>query len=104
MTKTIGLVMVLAMTAACEDPPSCQQAITHLYREAGCMFIDTSTGQTTSELEAIDSCQQINAAVPDQCRGEFEDWLDCLYSRPSNSTMDQCASCTQESDALFACG
>lgn len=103
MTKTIGLVMVLAMTAACEDPPSCQQAINHFYDVAVCTFVNTNTGQVTSKGEALNTCVQINAAVPDQCRGEFEDWLECLNDRPRDATENQCISCSQESDALFAC-
>lgn len=97
--KQIALVMVLGAMGCGEDPPSCQQAVTHYYG-AGCTFLNVNTGQATSQLEAIGACSQINAAVSDGCRGQFEVWLECIHSVPNNTQCD----CTQESDALFACG
>jgi hypothetical protein len=105
MSKLISLcvVTVMVMVAACggDDPPSCQQAITHYYT-SGCAFFNTSAGRATTEQEALSACSDINTAVPDQCRGEFESWLSCIHDTPDNASGAQC-DCTQESDALFAC-
>ena len=102
MKKTIGIVMVLAMTACGEDPPSCQQAVTHYY-SVGCSFFDLTTNPPTpySQNEAITSCKQVNVAVPEQCRDLFDDFMFCMDSAAGQTSAG--CDCSQEQDALFAC-
>jgi hypothetical protein len=102
MARTLGLIAMVLVAACGEDPPSCQQAVTHYY-QSGCTFIGTS-GTATSQQEAFSVCVQINTSVPDECRGEFEDWLECIHETPGSVTTNAQCDCTQESDALFACG
>lgn len=99
------MAMAVAMTACGSDdpPPSCQDAITHFYA-VGCKFIDTSTNPPTETPEgtALNSCSQINAVVPDNCRDLFDDWKFCLVENAGGNDAN-CGSCSQEADALFAC-
>ncbi len=98
------MVVAIAMCAVgCgedEEAPSCQQAMASFYG-AGCFFYDTSTTPmtTTSENAALSACQQVNIGIPERCRPKFDDWKTCLAA----TTMADCAMCSPEGDALFAC-
>ena len=104
MRTLIGVVAIVLL-GACEigeAPPSCQQAVEHYY-SSGCGFLNVDTGQPTSENEAIAACGEVNASVPDRCRGRFEIWLSCISDTPAEATNVMQCDCTQESDALVAC-
>lgn len=96
----MGILGVLLLAACESDPPSCQQAMTHYYG-AQCTFINANTNMVLTQNEAFSTCTQVNAAVPDRCRGEFETWLECLNSVVGKT--DVGCDCSQEQDALFAC-
>lgn len=99
MTKTMAVAVLMALCGCggvSDEPPSCQQAVTHYY-SVGCTFIGT-TGAPTPQQDAINACQQININVPDNCRSLFDDWKFCVESAGPPG-----CDCTSESDALFAC-
>jgi hypothetical protein len=98
------ILMLLALTGCAEDPPSCQQAMTHFY-SSGCYFLDVRVMPPVriSQNDAYLSCQDINRSVPDRCEAYFEDWLFCLDSRPPGSGDAVCGECSQEQDALIGC-
>lgn len=96
------MLMLLTATICCAcggDPPSCQDAMTSYYG-AGCTLVDLQTNTPTPLNEAILGCKDINANIPERCRPEFDDLLDC-FSSVDNDT--QCGTCSQEQDALQAC-
>ena len=82
------------MAACGEEAPSCQQAVSSFYA-TGCAFLDPN-GAPYSEGQAAQSCREVNAAVPDRCQAQFDDFVRCLES---TSNCD----CSREQDALFGC-
>lgn len=98
MGKKLLIGVALVLGACGGDPPSCQDAITHFYG-TGCTFIGTN-GTATSQLDAMNACTGINADIPERCRPEFDDWKSCLFGVDNDN---QCADCSGEQDALFAC-
>lgn len=99
MRRILNLLAATICCACGGDPPSCQDAMTSYYG-VGCTFVNLQTNQPIPLNESILGCKEINVAVPERCRGEFDDWMFCL---DDVATTAQCANCTQEQDALAAC-
>jgi hypothetical protein len=104
----VAIVFVLAGAAACggggddsEQGLSCEEAIGHFYG-VSCSFFDATTSPVTPvpQAEALTMCNQFDNDTPEQCRQKFEEWKLCL-TYVENAA--QCATCTQEIDALRAC-
>ena len=100
--KLVGVMAVALFACGADDPPpSCQDAWTHFYG-VGCAVYNLATNPPTpyTLAEAIQGCQQVNAAVPDRCQSFFDDYQRCINGVKDSAT---CADCSQEQDALFGC-
>lgn len=94
--------MLAATACGGDDPPSCDEAITHYY-DSGCTFVNGDTGRPTTQQEARSACDEIDALVPDRCRGEFESWLSCVNSTPEEAANNADCNCSSETQALVDC-
>lgn len=95
------MILILAI-AGCggSDAPSCQQAVDHFYA-AGCMFSDAN-GPIPRDTFVL-SCQSAASGTPANCQGELDDFLVCIDSVPTPSTMDAQCDCSQTYMALQTC-
>lgn len=88
------------MAACGEEPPSCQQAMTHYYG-AQCVFRDGNTGADIPRDEMIVACHGVAAEIPGRCQDVFDDWLICVGSVEGQT--DAGCDCSREFQALLAC-
>jgi hypothetical protein len=97
-----GLIVVAALAACSSDPPpSCQQAVGNFY-SVGCTYLDGS-GAPIPVTSAENTCLQIATVVPEQCKDEFNAWLECNAGVMAPVTNATCVSCTQQYMTLIEC-
>jgi len=98
----------VAMVASClvgcfEEPPSCQQAVTHYY-DAGCKLVDLSTGVDIPSSTVLSECKALLATAPNStCESALEDLRSCWggVTSPAHNNAD--CDCSPEQDALLTC-
>jgi hypothetical protein len=98
------LITAALLTACATDtpPPSCDQALTHVYDVSGCMFVD-STGSAVPKATIISECVQTAAALPSNCVPDLNAWLECSNGTPAHATTAQCQSCEGDFMTLAEC-
>lgn len=101
MVKALAL-SVLVLVGCGEEPPSCQQAVSHYYG-AGCELRD-SNGRPFTEGEIVASCKQsIAASTSSDCDAALEDLRFCFDSVPSPAMTNADCDCSVEQDAVLTC-
>jgi hypothetical protein len=98
MLKKMVLAALIVGGCGGDDVPSCQESVSHFY-SVGCALFDTN-GQPFPELEVVQNCKELRAAAPDQCIDELDDLQSCFGGVANNT---QCASCSDEQDAILTC-
>jgi hypothetical protein len=103
MRKMAALVVAIGL-GGCgggDEPPSCQQAVTHFY-EAGCMLVDAN-GTPFTALEVIENCKGLLGAAPDQCLDDLDNLRSCFGSVKSPAMTNADCDCSAEQDAILTC-
>jgi hypothetical protein len=99
--RTMAIAAMVMMLAGCTQeadpsPPTCGEAMDHLYSMAGCFF--PVGGQFTFRDDAVTFCEQESAVAEDLgCVAEWGALRSCLAGAV------ECAACENERAAADAC-
>lgn len=97
--KLMGLVVVAMLACGGEDDnTSCQEAVDNFYG-VGCAFFDAQ-GNAFTKGEVLQNCKELLASAPPQCEDDLADLRSCLGGVANDQ---QCASCSDEQDAILTC-
>lgn len=93
--------LLLLSSIGCAPVPTCSEAADNYYGE-GCVFLDGATGEEFTESGWRGICRDALVATPEDCEGEFDDWLVCL-GEIEGGTNSMCQSCDREQEDWARC-